>query len=49
MKMKKSLKNFIEENIELIENEEFEVIYSDLDNVRTEVLIFPVNNSTYAI
>lgn len=29
--MKKSLKNFIEENIELIENEEFEVIYSDLD------------------
>lgn len=31
MKMKKSLKNFIEENIELIENGEFEVIYSDLD------------------
>lgn len=31
MKMKKSLKNFIEENIEMIENEEFEVIYSDLD------------------
>lgn len=29
--MKKSLKNFIEENIEMIENEEFEVIYSDLD------------------
>lgn len=29
--MKKSLKNFIEENIELIENGEFEVIYSDLD------------------
>lgn len=31
MKMKKSLKNFIEENIEMIENEEFDVIYSDLD------------------
>lgn len=31
MKMKKSLKNFIEENIEMIENEEFKVIYSDLD------------------
>lgn len=29
--MKKSLKNFIEENIEMIENEEFDVIYSDLD------------------
>lgn len=29
--MKKSLKSFIEENIELIENGEFEVIYSDLD------------------
>ena len=28
---KKSLKNFIEANIELIENGEFEVIYSDLD------------------
>lgn len=31
MKIKRSLKNFIEENIELIENGEFEVIYSDLD------------------
>lgn len=28
--MKKSLKSFIEENIELIENGEFEVIYSNL-------------------